>query len=437
MRLGGWGIAVALAGAACSGGGDGIELLPAGGATTIDDRSSLAYRQPAPNLDADGLELHLAGDAAFEASFVTAPAPVNGGLGPLFNHVSCGSCHINDGRGHSALSIERGSPALVRLSLPEGSPDVPGGAAPVPGMGTQLQDHAVFGHTPEAAVTLAWIEETATYADGVPYNLRRPALDFAPALPDGTMTSMRQAPPVFGLGLLEAVDESTLRELEDPGDRDGDGISGRVNLVWDVAAGEPRVGRFGHKANNPTLRQQGAGAYANDMGVSNRVFPDDGGAIDVGDDTLDATIFYTQTLAVPARLEGIPDADRGAEHFAAFGCASCHVATLTTGEHPIAALAGQTIQPFTDLLLHDLGEGLADGRPDFMASGSEWRTAPLWGLGLVQTVLAGGGYLHDGRARTLEEAILWHGGEAEAAREAFRTATAGDRAALIAFLISL
>ena len=435
MTRAGW-ISVALA-AGCSGGGGGIDLLPAGGATTIDDRSSLAYRQPAPNLDADQLELHLTGDATFEATFVTAPAPVNGGLGPLFNHVSCASCHINDGRGHSDLSTERGSPALVRLSLPTGEPDAPGGSVPVPGMGTQLQDHAVFGHTPEAAVALAWVEETATYGDGIPYNLRRPALTFDPALPDDAMTSMRQAPPVFGLGLLEAIDEETLRALADPDDADGDGISGRVNMVWDVAAGAARVGRFGHKANNPTLRQQGAGAYANDMGVSNRVFPDAGGTRDVDDDTLDATIFYTQTLAVPARLETIPDADRGADRFASFGCASCHVSTLTTGTHEIAALANQTIQPFTDLLLHDLGEGLADGRPDFEATGSEWRTPPLWGLGLVQTVLAGAGYLHDGRARTLEEAILWHGGEAEAAREAFRNADASDRAALIAFLISL
>jgi CxxC motif-containing protein (DUF1111 family) len=316
---------------------------------------------------------------------------------------------------------------------------------PVPGLGLQIQDQATYGAQADATVALTWEEVAGRYGDGTAYALRRPVLtvtlpDGTP-LPSGVRTSLRQPPPVFGLGLLEAIPDATLRGLADPDDADGDGISGRPNQVWDAIAGEARLGRFGHKANNPSLQQQAAAAYVNDMGVGSSLFPDDQlaePAAELDDDLLDATTFYTQTLGVPGRISLTdPEVRRGEALFANLGCASCHVDTLTTGAHELAALSFQTIHPYTDLLLHDLGDDLADGRPDFEADGREWRTAPLWGIGLTHTVLPGSGFLHDGRARTLEEAILWHGGEAEAAREGFRRADASDRAALITFLRSL
>ncbi|MEZ4399761.1 MAG: di-heme oxidoredictase family protein [Kofleriaceae bacterium] len=409
--------------------------VAAGGDTTVDDRTSNAYAQPAANLDAVDLVRHRAGDAAFSAVFVRGPAPVNAGLGPLFNHNACEACHVRDGRGLPSLGVT-GSQALVRVSLTSGTPTLPGGAVPVPGLGTQLQDHAVFGVPPEVVLALAWRELDGRYADGTPYQLRAPVV--TATWPDGTplgaevLRSFRQAPPVFGLGLLEAIPDAALAAAADPDDRDGDGISGRVNRVWDVDAGAVRIGRFGHKASMPSLSQQAAAAYANDMGIDNRRFGD---TPEIAEATVEAAAFYTATLAVPAPRAVAVDAGRA--RFTQFGCAGCHTPTQVTGDHPIAALAFQAIAPYTDLLLHDLGDGLADGRPDFLADGREWRTPPLWGLGLVPTVLPGAGYLHDGRARTVAEAILWHGGEADAARARFVEASAAARAELLAFLAAL
>ncbi|MCC6213336.1 MAG: thiol oxidoreductase [Polyangiaceae bacterium] len=415
----------------------------AGGDTTVASRSSNAFSFPAPALSDTELELHLAGDVAFEATFVTPPAVVNPGLGPLFNNDACLKCHVRDGRGLAVAGQgPLGSPLLVRVSVLEGEPELPGGPIPAPGLGTQLQDHAVYGAEPEATVRLEWIPRAGAYADGEPYELRSPRVtltrpDGAP-LPGEVLASPRIPPPVFGLGLLEAVPEASLLALADPDDADGDGISGRANRVWSVEAGEAVVGRFGWKANAPELRQQAAGAYAADMGVSSSVFPGPGGTVEVDEATLEAVVFYTRTLAVPARdAWDDPVVRRGEALFRGAGCARCHVETLSTGAHAVASLAHQTIHPYTDLLLHNMGFDLADARPDFDASGTEWRTPPLWGLGLSQTVLPYSTFLHDGRARTLEEAILWHGGEADASREAFRTAGATDRASLLEFLRSL
>jgi CxxC motif-containing protein (DUF1111 family) len=433
------GLGAALA-SACGGGGPEAAVRP-GGDTTVDDRTSNAFSLPAPNLLPDELERHLDGDLAFDSTFVTGDAPVNGGLGPLFNNTSCGGCHNRDGRGRPQIGPGPASQALVRVSLPEGEPQDPGGPVPVPDVGLQLQDHAVFGVDPEVLVELTWVEEPGSYGDGAPYSLRRPAFGLTRPgggeLPAGTLASLRMPPAVFGLGLLEALDDATLEALADPDDDDGDGISGRINMPWDLEADDHRVGRFGLKANTSTLQIQAAAAYANDMGIANPVFPDADDHRDIDLETVDVAAFYTQTLGVPARAEMSDDAVYGEELFTALGCASCHVPTHTTGTHPVAALSGQTIQPFTDVLLHDMGDGLADGRPDYLADGREWRTPALWGLGLVETVLPGASFLHDGRARTIAEAILWHGGEAEPAREAFRTADAADRAALLAFLHAL
>jgi CxxC motif-containing protein (DUF1111 family) len=353
----------------------------------------------------------------------------------LFNNVSCEACHVKDGRGMPVVGAgPLLSHMLVRVSTADGQP--------LAGIGSQVQDHAVFGVEAEAKVEVGWTVEVGAYGEGASYSLRRPSLSVTlpggGPLPDGTLTSLRQAPPVFGSGLLEAIPETAILASADPDDVDGDGISGRPNMVRSALAPGLVLGRFGLKANTASLLEQAAAAYANDMGVSTSVFPESDGTFEVDDGTLEATTFYIRTLAVPARVDldgaGVLQGERA---FRSFGCASCHRETQVTGPSEVAALSNQVIYPYTDLLLHDMGDGLADGRPDHEADGREWRTRALWGIGLVQTVLPGTTYLHDGRAHTLEEAILWHGGEAEAARESFRTATTAERAALVRFLLSL
>jgi CxxC motif-containing protein (DUF1111 family) len=431
-----WGLlAIVLCVAACGDNAEGEERQ--GGDTTIDDRTRDAYSHPAPTLDDLQRATHQAGKGPFD--FHWSPPQ----LGPLFNNDACFGCHGGDGRGLSQIEqgpFPFGSQALVRISLVDGVPEVPGAPVPVPGFGLQLQDHAVVG-LPEVFVTLTWAERAETYGDGEVVMLRVPSIDVrqpnGDPMPQNTRMSYRQAPGVFGLGLLEAIDDETLLALADPDDSDGDGISGRVNMVWDGELQTTRIGRFGHKASVPTLRQQTAGAFVNDMGLTNLLFPEPDGMRDVNDEQLDQTAFFVSTLAVPIAAPRNAAAQRGRLLFDDFRCASCHVPTIVTGEHPIPQLAHQTIHPYTDMLLHDVGDPLTDARRDFLAEGVEWRTPPLWGIGLVQVVAAGATFLHDGRARTLEEAILWHGGEAMAAREAFRTAAKRDRDALIAFLQSL
>jgi CxxC motif-containing protein (DUF1111 family) len=428
----------------------GVSVPMAGGETTIHSRTSQAYAQPAPNLDDYWADRHAVGDLAFEAAFVTPPANVNSGLGPLFNGASCVACHVNNGRGlpekgqrvvrvsqlgDTATDTTEYAYAHEALAPAENTP-------PVAGIGTQLQEQGVYGHAPEGIVDVEWRESQGTYGDGMSYQLRSPQvtlsrLDGTP-LPDGVVFSNRIPPPVFGLGLIEAVPESTIVELADPDDVDDDGISGRPNYVWDALKETEVLGRFGWKANKPTLLQQSAAAYVNDMGVTNPLFPADDGSQDIDMGILDVAEAYVQTLAVPGRvLLDDPQVQQGERLFADANCAACHVADMHTGNHEIPALVNQTIHAYTDVLLHDMGPELADGRPDFQADGNEWRTPPLWGIGLAQAVLPYSGYLHDGRARTLEEAILWHGGEAAASREAFRMMSEGDRASLIRFLRSL
>ncbi|MEM7008935.1 MAG: di-heme oxidoredictase family protein [Thermodesulfobacteriota bacterium] len=421
-------------------------IVPAGGDTSIDTRSGFAFDNPAPNLTPELEADHVAGDIDFGDRFVSAPSPVNPGLGPLFNNVSCESCHTKNGRGQPIFQDDNlRSQPLIRVSLPQGTPEFPGGPVPVPGIGTQIQDHAIEGFVPEADIVLSFEEMPGQYPDGTPYSLRKPILTIT--LADGTpigqdiQTSMRIPPPVIGLGLLEAISEETLFEFADPNDEDGDGVSGRVNMVWNIVESRTEVGRFGRKANNPNLRQQTSTAYFNDMGVSNPDLRDPDGFSDIDEDTLAKATFYVQSLAVPNRLPTTnPDAGRGEELFYAVGCIACHKPTIVTGQHPdgFTQFSNQTIQAFTDLLLHDMGEGLADNRPDFSANGREWRTPPLWGLGLVRTISGGpANYLHDGRARTIEEAILWHGGEAETAVDGFKNLSAEERAMVLFFLSTL
>lgn len=420
---------------ACGDNFDGEDRLGGDNATIV-DRTALAFTHPIPTLDADQLDTHNLGHGPF-AFHWTPPQ-----LGPLFNHDACAACHGNNGRGLSEIGPSVfGSQALIRISLEAGEPAVPGGQVPVPELGLQLQDHATFG-LPEVNVGLSWIEIEDQFGDGEPIALREPQLVVTRAngapLPTLQM-SYRQAPPLIGLGLLEAISDDALVSRADPDDADGDGISGRANLAWDQESQTTRVGRFGHKASVPRLVEQTAGAFVNDMGLSNLIFPEpDGITRDVNDNQLMQARFHVATLAVPAAAPRDAAAHRGRALFDDFGCASCHLPVVTTGDdHDVPQLRGQTIRPFTDLLLHDMGGGLADDRGDFLATGVEWRTPPLWGIGLAKIVAPEATFLHDGRARTLAEAIVWHGGEAEAAREAFRTAERADRDALLEFLATL
>ncbi len=418
-------------------------LIRAGGDTSVNNRTSFGFEDPAANLSEENLEKHLDGDLEFGNVFVTAPAPVNPGLGPLFNNVSCESCHLKNGKAHPLFRDPNlRSPALVMVSDPEEEPAVPGGNPPVEGIGNQIQDHAIFGVDPEGTIYLSWEEFSGEYPDGTSYSLRKPVLDIilsdGSSLGEGIQTSMRLPLPVIGLGLLEAISDETLFELSDPDDSDGDGISGRPNMVWNQITSSTEVGRFGRKAGAPNLRMQTARAYAEDMGVSSPELTLGDAVPDITEEQLALATFYVQTLAVPLR-NGVDDPDvvEGEAIFSDIGCASCHVSVIKTGEHPIEEVSYQTIQPFTDLLLHDMGEGLADNRPDFQATGREWRTTPLWGIGLTKKMLGEENFLHDGRARTLEEAILWHGGEAEGVTERFKSLPRQKRNNLIKFLNTL
>ena len=364
---------------------------------------------------------------------------------------------------------------------------------PVPGFSSQLfhrgqvQVRPDSPGTGQADVYVRYVTRNTTYLDGNSVTLRRPEFeirnpydspgeqpgDYDPALSRLLQPDVRRSPrvgmPVFGVGLLEAIPETDILALADPNDTDGNGISGRPNYVFDPKKqllGDPSpvsLGRFGWKANTPSNEVQSLGALRGDIGITNFLFPqesiagtvlhddylarnaDDNGMDAMGnpeasDDFARSVVFYVETLHVPARRNtDDPNVIRGAKLFQAAGCAACHHPSFVTGSHPngITELENQTIYPFTDMLLHDMGDGLADGRQDFLASGKEWKTRPLWGIGLTLVVNPLAGFLHDGRARTLEEAILWHGGEAEQAKENFRTMHENDRNALIAFLNSL
>lgn len=428
-----FGLACALAATACGDNDDGDTRQ--GGDTTVDDRSRDAFRHPAANLSADELARSQAGRSPFDFQWDVPK------LGPLFNNIACLGCHAGNGRGLSQIGgTALASQALIRVSLTDGAPGDPGGPIPVPGYGTQLQDHATFGLA-EVHVTLEWQDFPMSFGDGEMITLREPRLAIEPSngamFPANTRYSYRIAPQMIGLGLLEAIPESALAAAADPDDADGDGISGRVNMVWDPVQGATVVGRFGWKANTSTLHVQAAAAFVNDIGATNVVFPEPDGERDITVVQLDDTTFFIQTIGVPAAAPRDDTALLGRSLFTDFGCASCHTPTQTTGPHAIGALGVQRIHPYTDLLVHDMGDLLTDARDDFAAAGVEWRTPALWGIGLAKTVNPMATFLHDGRARTLEEAILWHGGEAAAAREHFRSAAHSDRDALIAFLQTL
>ncbi|WP_198289146.1 di-heme oxidoreductase family protein [Methyloversatilis thermotolerans] len=397
------------------------------------------------------------GRSLVRQTWVIAPSldPDIAGLGPTYNRPACISCHPRNGRGEPPASPEEPMRSmLVRLSVPGRAPD--GGPVPEPVYGDQLNEFGVPGVPGEGEATIEWLTHEVTLGDGTPVELRRPRIAFRRLahgpLAAGTMTSARVAPPLFGVGLLEAVPESDLLAIAAEQKKSGRGIAGQPNRVWDIARNRAVIGRFGHKANQPTVRQQIAAALAGDMGITSSLFPAANcppaqtacAAVrdthpELADDALDAMTRYHHALAVPAaRRQDAAQVRHGRRLFARAGCDGCHRPSLRTGRFPdFPALENRLIHPYTDLLLHDMGAGLADGRPDFEAGGRQWRTAPLWGLGLLATVNEHATLLHDGRARSALEAILWHDGEARRSRDAVRRMTRREREALIAFLHSL
>lgn len=437
------------------------------GSATVQRSDRQAFSLPSANLSPLRRLDFSVGNSFFRNPWVIAPSTTTArdGLGPLFNTNACQNCHIKDGRGHppSADAVSAAS-MLVRLSIPADAASAADhatlehlGVVPEPVYGGQLQDMAIPGVVPEGKLRLDYQPVPVRLADGTLVELRQPQLrisnlGYGPLHPD-TQFSARVAPPMIGLGLLEAIEEATLLTHADPQDADGDGISGRPNRVWDDARGQTVLGRFGWKAGQPSLNQQNAHAFAGDMGLTTEQLPTDdcsaterdcqraanGGQPEVSATILAQVLFYSRNLGVPARRDvNTPPVLAGKALFHQAGCAACHIPSFTTSAQAAEPeLANQLIRPYTDLLLHDMGDGLADNRAEFQASGREWRTPPLWGIGLTATVNGHTQFLHDGRARNLLEAILWHGGEAEAARQRVEHFDAEQRAALLAFLNSL
>ena len=437
---------------------DPTEHLPGGATTNTLLMGSNAFIRPARNLSDEHEAMFYSGNSWFNQSWVEAPASAitRDGLGPLYNATSCSSCHFKDGRGKALEpEINEISGVLFRISIPGEMED--GSPMPDPVYGDQLQDFGIRGVPGEGTIHAEWEERPGQYDDGTPYSLRHPTYSIldpqygAPS-PD-LMISPRVAPHVIGMGLLEAIRENDLLEIADENDADGDGISGKLNRVPNVLTGEMAPGRFGWKAEQPTVVQQASSAFSGDVGITTPLFPNkncsptqsecldanEGGEPEFPERLLDRVDVYTQSVAVPVRR--VWDTDeilRGKLLFNESGCASCHHPSYETGNQgAIEEMHHQKIWPYTDLLLHDMGAALADNRPSFLANGQEWRTPPLWGLGLVPTVNKHNHLLHDGRARGFAEAILWHGGEAESAQEAFKSMPSEDRDFLIQFLESL
>lgn len=485
----------------------------AGGFTTIFKAGPDAYSFSARNLSRQQSIEFAKGTPYFNEDWAPPDADTTDGervgLGPLSNDASCLGCHVRHGRGVPPTativgtldpsgagpdttlgttpvptSVPPSSTTTVPQALADaaGPPRIEEDSTIVPGRGfllkltapgtgehgeplgdpmygSQFQPDGSSGVPGEGAFDVTYRVRDGEYGDGTRYQLLDPSysvrdLNYGPLDPATTLAP-RLAPPTFGVGLLEAIPADQIIAGADPADTDGDGVTGRANLVWDPISQQLALGRFGWKASQPSTLGQTTAALVNDMGVTSAQMPTGpcspaqilcldveqrtAAAPEADDEAVSLLTFYTRTLAVPAArdTESI-DVKWGAYLFDDFGCASCHRSTWVTGPDEVQGLAGQTIHPYTDLLVHDMGADLADGRREFAASGRDFRTPPLWGIGLTDRVAAGQGrYLHDGRARTLAEAVLWHGGEGYRARERFRLATAEERAALIRFLQSI
>ncbi|MWW23726.1 di-heme oxidoreductase family protein [Algibacter lectus] len=396
------------------------------------------------------------GNSLFNQTWVSSPASTTGrdGLGPTFNARACATCHFKDGRGKAFVNGEDSSGFLMRISMP--GQDSNGDALPVLGYGTQLQDRANNGIPFEAKVNVTYEVINGEYADGTSYQLQKPIYSFSQEAfgsLSGVLMSPRVAQQTIGLGLISALPDEEITKFEDETDSDNDGISGRANYVYNYEINERDLGKYGWKANAPTLKQQVAAALHGDMGLTTSLFSDsncpspqqdcadaiNGGTPEVTDVQLDKMLFYQAHLAVPNR-RNYKDENvlKGKALFSSLNCIGCHAINQKTGTEAASDyLKNITIKPYSDFLLHDMGDDLADNRPDYLATGNEWRTQPLWGIGLISTVNGHTNLMHDGRAANIEEAILWHGGEAENIKEDFKNLSVDDRENLISFVNSL
>jgi CxxC motif-containing protein (DUF1111 family) len=433
------------------------------GSFTIRRFDSQSFSEPAPVLTVKQRQTFMAGRSVFNRQWA-AITSLNGdwGLGPTFIADRCSACHINTGRGSPPASPgEQLLSMLVRLSIP--GADEHGGPKPHPNYGDQFQNRSMDGRNVdlayagepvpnEADLFLDWEEKTVAFSDGETVTLRKPKLRIENLkfgeLGNDVMLSLRMAPPLVGIGFLDAVPEATILAIADK--QRAQGFNGRPNRVWDALNRRMALGRYGWKANVPALKQQIAAAAIGDMGVNSNLFPEQncppvqticarqlpGNFPEIIDHEIGALELWLQGLAVPARRDvNDPEVLRGAALFSSAQCAVCHVPDLKTGKFSrLPQLSDQVFHAYTDMLLHDMGEDLADGRPDFKAGPRDWRTPPLWGLGLSQTVSASSAMLHDGRARNAAEAILWHGGEAARSRDMFREMTKAERKALVKFV---
>lgn len=448
------------------------ESLSGGSATNRKRFDRDAFSQPSSSMTFDKRADFFVGNGLFRRTWVAPPSSTQSadGLGPLYNARGCQRCHLKDGRGHPPAGPDDSAVSMfLRLSIPAQNEaqrrllaEHRVAVIPEPTYGGQLQDIAVPGQRPEGRMVITYEDTPVELAGGETVHLRKPRysvgdLAYGPLHPEA-MLSPRVAPPMIGLGLLEAVAADDIIAAADADDADGDGISGKPNRVWSNDRQRVMLGRFGWKAGNATIADQAAGAFSGDVGISSPLAPDPWGDCsetqtrcragphggsdgnpEASAEAMQKVDFYSSNLAVPERRNvGDSNVLRGKALFYSSGCIACHTPKhATQSEWPKKALAGQLIWPYSDLLLHDMGEGLADGRPEGDASGREWRTAPLWGIGLTETVNGHTYFLHDGRARNLLEAILWHGGEAQGARDAVRHMDSGDRQALLDFLSSL
>ena len=445
---------------------------------TASDKAVLpqeVYRQPVAGLSAKQMQIFLKGERVFTNFWMAVnnpviplvwdlsqPGPAGGewGLGPMFLATNCAACHLNAGRGRAmeasgSLAIQH----VLRISIPGDGPH--GGPKPDPNYGTDIQMFDTItrkdpeARAGEAEVYIDWVDKTFSFPDGETLALRQPKVrvekpNFGP-LTDGVLMSLRNSQAMVGMGYLEAIPEKDILQLAQQ--QKAQGLNGRPNYVRDDINNKQALGRFGWKANQPSIRQQIASAFSADIGVTSSLYPFQnctpvqheclaaikGPKPELRPELWDSITFWTQALEVPDRRDADkPEVKRGEALFASAGCAMCHVPEWRTGKYaPVPPISNKRINPYTDLLLHDMGPDLADGRPDFKAGGSDWRTPPLWGIGLSKQVSASTSFLHDGRARSLLEAIVWHGGEAKASRDKFTAMPAEQRKDLLSFIESL
>ena len=442
---------------------ENFELMQGGAATQKTNIDRNAYSQETATLGFEHLQTFKLGNALFNKFWVASPSSTQAsdGLGPFYNARACQSCHLKDGRGQLPQSANERASSLV-LQLKNATNDSWG---PDPKYGAQLHTAAVTGIDAEGSVTITHEPLIRTFSDGTKHVLQKPIYAVENLaygeLDDNTRLSPRLAPAVHGLGLLESIDAADILAYADPDDNDNNGISGRAN--WQKLANDQRaLGRFGHKAAMSTVREQNVHALFTDMGLSSSASSLSNpqgdctalqtvcetlahgaqarlGKGEAPDKVVDLITFYTQNLAVPVRRDlSDPDVLKGKQLFYNSGCAACHTPKhVTARQAPQKELQFQLIWPYTDLLLHDMGKDLADNAGEGYATGTEWRTAPLWGIGLAQTVNPSTSFLHDGRAKTLLDAVLWHGGEAQASLENVLTMNQQERRQLVRFLESL